>query len=385
MRFKFITLIIAALAFAFPSFAEEGGVNFVEGKTFAEILQLAKQENKLVFMDCYTSWCGPCKMMTNKVFPQKVMGDYFNPRFICCKFDMEKGEGVDLKEKYQVKAFPTFLCLDGEGNVLHRVVGGDDKCEAFIKRVDAVNTGNSLAVLSKRYENGDKDRQFLLRYLQALTNAYDKDGASKVATEILTCEPAEILNDSTLFDVFMQHENDLYSNNMQYFLANSSKFAERYSERPVNRKLYSIWSNHPRTLITRAADGTKSFDKDGMERYKKELKKWNVKDQKQYIADADIFVAQQMGQWKEMSKLCTNYIKKYGASDRDLINWTNTIGRNCKDSKVRDNAAKWITNRIAELKKEEASNDGKQINNAARYISSYERIIASLTSEQEKK
>ena len=79
---------------------------------------MAKQENKLVFMDCYTSWCGPCKMMTSKVFPQKIMGDYFNPRYVCVKFDMEKGEGVDLKTKYDVKAFPTFLCLDSEGNVL---------------------------------------------------------------------------------------------------------------------------------------------------------------------------------------------------------------------------------------------------------------------------
>ena len=45
-------------------------IQFDEG-SFTEVLTKAKQEKKMVFMDCYTSWCGPCKMMTEEVFPQK--------------------------------------------------------------------------------------------------------------------------------------------------------------------------------------------------------------------------------------------------------------------------------------------------------------------------
>lgn len=388
MRFKLFTLILALMAFAIPSFAEEGGVNFVEGKTFAEILQMAKQENKLVFMDCYTSWCGPCKMMTSKVFPQKIMGDYFNPRYVCVKFDMEKGEGVDLKTKYDVKAFPTFLCLDSEGNVLHRVVGGDNDCQAFISRVDAVNTGNSLIALTKRYENGEKSSEFLVQYLTALNNAYDKDGAAKVADEILKCDPAEILNDSTLFKVFVDHENNLYSDNMQYFLANRDKFSERYTERSVNRKLNRIWSSHPYSLIS-TVDGKKVFDKDGMERYKNELKKWNVENRNQYIAESEILVAQQMGEWKNFAKLCSNHLKKYNTPDMVLYNWVRALNINCKDAKIRNTAAKWLTTRIEEIKKYDAehpaSADGKRINNGTNYIPYYEKLIAELNGEKESK
>ena len=76
------------------------GVNFRD-ITFEEALKQAKSENKLVFMDCYTSWCGPCKNMADKVFPQKAAGDYFSPRFVCVKYDMEKGAGVELAKKFE--------------------------------------------------------------------------------------------------------------------------------------------------------------------------------------------------------------------------------------------------------------------------------------------
>ena len=61
--------------------------------TLEKALEQAKVENKYVFIDCYTSWCGPCKMMAEKILPLKEVGEYMNGKFVCVKFDMEKGEG----------------------------------------------------------------------------------------------------------------------------------------------------------------------------------------------------------------------------------------------------------------------------------------------------
>lgn len=80
-----------------------------------EALAKAKAENKLVFMDCYTSWCGPCKWMATEIFPQKEAGDYFNPKFISVKYDMEKGEGLKLKDKYKPSGYPTFFIIRPDG------------------------------------------------------------------------------------------------------------------------------------------------------------------------------------------------------------------------------------------------------------------------------
>lgn len=84
-----------------------------------DVLEKARKEGKAVFVDCFTSWCGPCKMMSTKVFPDKQAGDFFNPRFVSVKIDMEKGEGKELARKWGVNAFPTYLVLDAEGEVVY--------------------------------------------------------------------------------------------------------------------------------------------------------------------------------------------------------------------------------------------------------------------------
>ena len=109
------TLLLGLLAWS-ASMAQEG-VNFRD-ITFEEALKQAKSENKLVFMDCYTSWCGPCKNMADKVFPQKAAGDYFNPRFVCVKYDMEKGAGVELAKKFEIPLVVRSSMNEREGTVV---------------------------------------------------------------------------------------------------------------------------------------------------------------------------------------------------------------------------------------------------------------------------
>ena len=94
------------------------GIRFETG-SLLETLAKARQENKAVFVDCYTSWCGPCKMMSTQVFPDKQAGDFFNPRFISIKIDMEKEEGKELAQKWKINAFPTYLILNPQGEVVY--------------------------------------------------------------------------------------------------------------------------------------------------------------------------------------------------------------------------------------------------------------------------
>ncbi len=102
------------------------GIAF-EVLAFNDALAKAKAEGKLVFMDCYTTWCGPCRMMDKDIFPQQEVGEYFNSRFVCIKKDMEQGEGQDLAKRYKISAFPTMLILNADGEVLHTIVGAKSK------------------------------------------------------------------------------------------------------------------------------------------------------------------------------------------------------------------------------------------------------------------
>ena len=126
---KFVLLFIYVFLML-PVFAQ---TNFQE-LSLEKALEKAKGEGKMVFIDCYTSWCGPCKIMAKGILLLKEVGDFLNERFVCVKYDMEKGEGKELSKQFKIRAYPTFLLLNPEGKETYRVVGGGELQE-FILRV----------------------------------------------------------------------------------------------------------------------------------------------------------------------------------------------------------------------------------------------------------
>lgn len=162
----------------------QGGVNF-EHLTFDEALLKARTENKLVFVDCYTSWCGPCAQMMKVIFPQEKVGKFFNQRFISLKVDMEKGEGPELKKRFGVRAYPTFLVIRPDGSLQHRATGANDDADAFIASiVRGLNPKTSYEYLSKTYETGKISKKDLINYQIALNDSYEKDKSEKIAKEL---------------------------------------------------------------------------------------------------------------------------------------------------------------------------------------------------------
>ncbi|QJD77342.1 thioredoxin family protein [Spirosoma rhododendri] len=105
-----------------PASAKEEGIQFTEA-SWKDVLKKAKAEKKIIFLDAYASWCGPCKMLQKKVFTQRAVGDLYNSKFINVKMDMEKGEGPALSEVYPLEAYPTLLYINADGRVIRKVVG----------------------------------------------------------------------------------------------------------------------------------------------------------------------------------------------------------------------------------------------------------------------
>jgi len=98
------------------------GIEFFQG-TWAQALEKAKAENKLIFLDAYASWCGPCRRMSSQVFTQTKPAEFYNKNFINVKVDMEKGEGPALAQKYKVRAYPSLFFIDANGIVKKQALG----------------------------------------------------------------------------------------------------------------------------------------------------------------------------------------------------------------------------------------------------------------------
>ncbi|WP_321280997.1 thioredoxin family protein [Marinifilum fragile] len=185
-------ILISVLILFYGSSVFSQGINF-EKTTFDEALAKAKQENKMIFMDCYTTWCGPCKRLANDIFTLEEVGSFYNDHFINLKMDMESDEGKNLLKKYQVKAFPTLLWLDSKGRMQHRVVGGGKAKKILDAAVLAMDSTNNWNAIAQRYEDGDRSLNFLRKYLARASKA----GAdAKEATEQIfnQCKPEELIN-----------------------------------------------------------------------------------------------------------------------------------------------------------------------------------------------
>ena len=98
------------------------GIEFFHG-TYEEALQKAQAEGKQIFVDVYTSWCGPCKMMAKNVFTRQEVGDYYNNKFVCLKLDAEKESSHAFFKHYQANGYPSFFWLDARGNLLDTRTG----------------------------------------------------------------------------------------------------------------------------------------------------------------------------------------------------------------------------------------------------------------------
>ena len=103
--------------------AANAQVRFTD-KNLDAVREEATQQNKLVFIDLYATWCGPCKNMERNVFSQPEVGDFMAQHFIAAKYDIDKPTGSALAKKYGIRSIPTFLIFDTEGTLLGQITGG---------------------------------------------------------------------------------------------------------------------------------------------------------------------------------------------------------------------------------------------------------------------
>jgi len=221
MKIKFLLPVLVVLLSP-ALFAQ--GVNFFGG-TLDEALAKAKAENKRVFLDCYTQWCGPCKMMDANVFPRRDVGEFMNPRFVFLKLDMEHGEGPDLNQKFRVRAYPTYIIMDGDGNEQMRFEGYKTP-DAFIGKINAIlDSSKSLEALQARYEAGERDKSFLCDYIGALSaeGKYAEAGTKVAELMSLLTEQEQFKSDYWIYWTLYNYAR-AKPENLDFLIDNQFKF-----------------------------------------------------------------------------------------------------------------------------------------------------------------
>lgn len=351
MKQKLTILLFALLAVCLGMQAQTGekGMAFEpEGTLFKDAVAKAKQTNKLVFLDCYTSWCGPCKMMSNTVFPQEKVGAYMNPRFVNIKIDMEKGEGVELAKRLQISAYPTFIIFNGDGNEIGRFLGGCD-ADAFIKKVEQASTDNSSAEMDKRFADGERDPEFLTEYLQMLSKSRKRDQCNEVAEILLDGKAETFAADKQLAEIFMRHITDPFCPAFIYTAKHPEALIAQAGEQNVQIKLRSVWSNYARRLVTEDTEGNVKLNQADIDKWLALMDECNVPDKGKLRLDVLLDYTEKKADWTAYVSHLTELATQEDPTDLDLVKRCTPVAENCKDEAIRKNVAAILQQRLDEL------------------------------------
>ena len=165
---RYMIMMLLVLVCTGTSMAQ--GINFESGNLDA-VLEKARKENKMVFIDAYATWCGPCKWMAKNVFPDAEVGKYFNENVVAMTIDVERGEGPSVKAKYAIDGMPGYLFMDSKGSVIYRGMGSmpKDKFMAMVKKAKAImDDPDNVGRYAAQYEQKKNDPEFLKTYLDKL-------------------------------------------------------------------------------------------------------------------------------------------------------------------------------------------------------------------------
>lgn len=216
------------------------GIEFQE-LNLSQALEKAKQENKMVFVDVFAVWCGPCKYLSKEVFTDEELGAYMNAHFVSIKIDGEQGEGPELMERFAIDAYPTMLFIGADNELRKRIVGAESQ-DVIMEVADfAMHPEKSPEyIMGERFKAGDRDRAFLGEYLSLLLEQ-DLD-TDPVVSAFLENYPDIKLEDEMEFLFFIIGVKDREHPKMKEFFAKSTELAESNSYL-TNIKFMMIFAN----------------------------------------------------------------------------------------------------------------------------------------------
>lgn len=233
---KKIFLILALFAYSFASAQE--GISFKKCN-WSDALRMAKQENKLIFVDFYTQWCGPCLNMAQNVFVLHSVGTFYNENFISLKIDAENGVGVELAKKYNIRSYPTYLFIDPNSEkIVHQSSGRQDAGTFIFTGKSALDEKKQSVYLNKQYALGNSTTDFLLDYAMYKGSVYDKNAVKEVCDKLQESGEFTLENEKA-WNLFVSYVTGIDNFMFEDLVSNVVKLRKKYGADIVDAKFYA--------------------------------------------------------------------------------------------------------------------------------------------------
>jgi thioredoxin-related protein len=216
---------------------------------YKKALETAKTKEKPLFIMLYADWCPHCNLMKKEVFSDPNVMDFLKENYVCIWKNIEKEEGLALKNKYNTKSLPTFLFLDSNETLLY-ALKGEMKTTEFMTEVKyALNSRMQLPYLEKEFLSDPSNSTKFFAYLNTLKKGKDRTELSVPTHIYLKTQSDAQLVSETNWRIIANGVTDINSREFQYVLKNQKEFAAVASQNRVDRKVESIVTELLRPLV----------------------------------------------------------------------------------------------------------------------------------------
>jgi thiol-disulfide isomerase/thioredoxin len=327
MIMRFFFLFLAPFLNPIYSYAQNSNISFEHG-SITQALSKADSAKKLIFIDCYTEWCGPCKAMAAQVFTQDSVAGFFNSHFVNVKMDMEKGEGVSMAAKYHVEAYPTYLLLNGQGKLMYRFVGGmtSDSFMAKIRR--GMDPLNKVAIINERYDAGDRSKELLREYIQIKMDGKEMSVGIKMANEyfdMLSAKEKTMPENWFLFgeNKYAMYLSDTHSRTFNYLADHWRDFAKVQGKAVVESKLRHLYQKIAGYTLRgwyfkNARGEVIPYNKKEFDNYRTQINRTELADKKQLVTLIEIAQAAGEKDTVRVSALLAKNISGFSAENQQI-------------------------------------------------------------------
>ena len=273
--------------------------------SYQEGLDLAKAQNKMLFIHGFADWCPHCKTMAETVYTDSALGVFYNSYFICIKLDMEK-EGRQVGLRYKISKYPGLLFLDGNGEVVHRTTG-EQKLPAMMQLgKDAINPEKQYRTFERKYKEGTATKEEMHRFfiMQERAGISSQNDLDRYFASIPVEDLTEQGNWRLLWDVLLDPTLPL----MKTFIANKKAFEEKFTADSVNMKIISVYNS----AILKAAQ---QLDTLQVARLKANARNSGLDIAEKICAYADLNILRLKGDYTEYVRAAPSFVEQYCKDD----------------------------------------------------------------------
>lgn len=306
---------------------DSSGIQFEKPTGWQEILAKAKTENKYIFVDCYATWCGPCKLMDEKTYPSEKVGQYLNAGFISVRMQVDStnkddaqikgmyGDVHKMVQEYRINSLPTFLFFSPDGRIVHRDTGYRNDSD-FIKLArSATDTSRQVYTLLDNYQQGKRNYS-IMPYLSSKVSEFDRQLGKRIADDYIINYLLRLKND----ELFTQRHIEFIARFIESSKDSAFDFVLHHSEK-VDGVMSKDYAENIISFIIKEEeidpllwrDNKPVIDKPDWHRIGASIRnKYGKYYFGRTVLDAKLQWYESKGEWPDYCKILVQRVEKYG-------------------------------------------------------------------------